>query len=239
MALPARNRQRLLSFLSPLGLLVLWELLVLLGVLDGRFFPPPSKILVKFYALTASGELIRHTLASLLRILAGLVVGTLPAILIGTMMGLSRWVQTVLDPIIAAVYPIPKIAVLPLVMLFFGFGETSKVAVIAIAVFFPVIINTFVGVANIDRIYLVRVVFPGSIPMVFAGIRLAVGIAFIVIVAAEFVAAKSGLGYMIWSSWEFMQVDRMFVGLIVIGALGVLSTQLLRELERWLIPWKP
>ena len=129
-----------------------------------------------------------------------------------------------IDPLIAALFPIPKIALMPLLLLAFGFGDASKIALVAIAVFFPVIVNTYVGAANIEKIYwdvarnygasqtvmFTRIVFFGALPTIFAGLRIALAVSFIVLVAAEFVATKSGLGYLIWNSWELLEVTTMF-----------------------------
>ena len=247
-----KSRQRLLLLVSPIGLLLLWEAFVQLGFADRRFLPPPSAIAVRFWILLQTGELAAHVGMSLYRISIGYAIGVAPAIAIGLLMAMSRTVRYLVDPLVAALFPIPKIAIMPLLLLALGFGEASKIALVAIATFFPVIINTYAGASNIEKIYIDaarnfgatqsimfrRIVFFGALPMIFAGLRLALGISFIVIVAAEFVAAKTGIGNLIWASWELMQVDRMFVGIVVIGILGVISTWLLQEIERMVIPWK-
>ena len=154
--------------------------------------------------------------------------------------------------LIAVLFPIPKIALMPLLLLAFGFGDASKIALVAIAVFFPVIVNTYVGAANIERIYwdvaknygasqmvmFSRIVFFGALPTIFAGLRIALAVSFIVLVASEFVATKSGIGYLIWNSWELLQVDVMFVGIVTIGVLGLITSVLFAEIERKAIPWK-
>lgn len=249
---PGPRRERILSLASPLALLLLWELAVRAQLVDRRFIAAPSLILVEIWKMAASGELFRHLLVSLGRIAGGFLIGVAPAVLLGLWMGLSRPVRAVIDPLVAALYPIPKIAILPLVMVFLGIGEASKVAIVAIAAFFPVIINTYTGVVNVERIYLDvarsfgagrglifrRVVFPGALPVIFAGVRLALGVCLIVIVSAEFVAAREGIGFLIWSSWETLVIEKMFVGLLVIAAIGTASTVLLREAQAWAIPWK-
>jgi ABC-type nitrate/sulfonate/bicarbonate transport system permease component len=144
------------------------------------------------------------------------------------------------------------VALMPLLLLAFGFGDASKIALVATAVFFPVIVNTYAGAANIDRIYwdvaknygassyilFTRVVFFGALPLIFAGLRIALAVSFVVLVAAEFVASKTGLGYLIWNSWELLQVDYMFVGILAIGILGLITAVSFQEIERKLIPWK-
>ena len=162
-------------------------------------------------------------------------------------------VRIFIDPLIAALFPIPKIALMPLLLLAFGFGDASKIALVAIAVFFPVIVNTYVGASNIEKIYwdvaknygasqtvmFTRIVFFGALPMIFAGLRIALAVSFIVLVAAEFVATKSGLGYLIWNSWELLRGrPRCSVGIVTIGILGLITSALFQELERKVIPWK-
>jgi NitT/TauT family transport system permease protein len=167
-------------------------------------------------------------------------------------MAMSRPVRIFFDPLIAALFPIPKVALMPLLLLAFGFGDASKIAVVAIGVFFPVIVNTYAGAANIDKIYwdvarnygastwvmFTRIVLFGALPMIFAGLRIAVAVAFLVLVAAEFVSTKVGIGFMIWNSWELLQVDSMFVGIVVIGLVGLITSALLQEIERKVVPWK-
>jgi NitT/TauT family transport system permease protein len=246
------TKERLLAIGAPVALLVVWQGMSWLGVLDARFIPSPLTIFEGALVLIRSGELWTHLSASLLRLAAGFVLGALPGIALGLVMGLSRYVRAALDPLVAATYPVPKIAILPLVMLYFGIGEASKIVMIAIAVVYLVLINTMVGVMTIDAIYFdvaksynapwgklfTRVIIPGALPLIFAGLRLSLGVSLIVIVSAEFVAAKAGIGYLIWSSWETLVIENMFVGIIVITVLGVLGTFLLKELERVLIPWR-
>ena len=248
----SQNKERLLSIFSPFLLLFLWEFLVQVGLLDKRFFPAPTSIVGTFGSLITSGELFRHLQASIARIIIGFLLGAIPALIVGVIMGLSRWVRAFLSPMVAALYPIPKIAILPLVMLIFGLGEQSKWVIIAIGVFFLVLYNTMAGVMNIPNIYLdvgrnfgaskvqffYTVALPGALPLIFTGIKLAAGVALLIIVAAEFVGAKTGIGYMIWQSWQTFSVETMYVGLVVISMLGYLVSLGLDELEHVLIPWR-
>ena len=248
----AKTRDRALYLISPIGLLILWQLLLMAGFGDRRFIPAPTDIAVRFWLLIENGELAVNTGVTLMRVLAGFVIGAVPAIAVGLLMAMFRPVRIFFDPLIAALFPIPKIALMPLLLLALGFGDASKIALVAIAVFFPVIVNTYVGAANIEKIYwdvaknygasqtvlFTRIVFFGALPMIFAGLRIALAVSFIVLVAAEFVATKSGLGYMIWNSWELLQVDIMFVGIVTIGVLGLITSALFQEIERKVIPWK-
>jgi NitT/TauT family transport system permease protein len=252
MKISSSIQERLLYLVSPIGLLAVWQLLLMLGLGDRRFIPAPSDIALRFAAMIASGELAQHTAVTLWRVFAGFAVGSLPAIAIGLLMAMYRPVRIFFDPLIATLFPIPKVALMPLLLLTFGFGDASKIALVAIAAFFPVIINTYAGAANIEKIYwdvaknfgasqavmFTRVVFFGALPMVFAGLRIALAVSFIVLVAAEFVASKIGIGYLIWNSWELLQVDVMFVGIATIGILGLITSALFQEIERKVIPWK-
>jgi ABC-type nitrate/sulfonate/bicarbonate transport system permease component len=245
-------QERLLYLISPIGLLLVWELLIRSGFGDRRFIPAPSDIAVRFWQLTINGELAMHTAATLWRVLAGFVIGAVPAVAIGLLMAMFRPVRIFFDPLVAALMPIPKVALMPLLLLAFGFGDASKIALVATAVFFPVVVNAYAGAANIERIYwdvaknygastyvmFTRVVFFGALPLIFAGLRIALAVSFVVLVAAEFVASKTGIGYLIWNSWELLEVDYMFVGIIVIGMLGLITAVLFQEIERKLIPWK-
>lgn len=252
MTLSPKARERALYLVSPIGLLLLWELLLRAGFGDRRFIPAPSDIAVRFWALTVSGELALNAAVTLYRVFVGFFIGIVPGIAIGLLMAMFRPVRIFLDPLIAALFPIPKIALMPLLLLALGFGDASKIGLVAIAVFFPVIINTYAGAANIEKIYwdvaknygasqmvmFTRIVFFGALPTIFAGLRIALAVSFIVLVAAEFVATKVGIGFMIWNSWELLQVDTMFVGIVTVGVLGLIATVALQEIERKVIPWK-
>jgi NitT/TauT family transport system permease protein len=189
---------------------------------------------------------------SLSRIAIGYLMGALPALLLGIVFGLSRFARAFANPIVYALYPVPKVAILPLVMLIFGLGEMSKYVIIAIAVFFLVLVNTTAGVVMIDRIHFdvarnfnasrrdfyLHVVLRGALPSIFTGLKLALGVALIVLVTAEFVAARSGIGVLIYESWQVFAIERLFVGLVVVSFLGYVLSLLLDELERLVIPWQ-
>ncbi len=246
------NEERALAILSPLAVLVVWQLASNAGLVDQRYVPSPVAIAKAGWSLAVTGELGRHVWASLRRLAIGVVLGAVPGILLGIIMGLSRWVRAALDPLVAALYPIPKVAILPLLMLLFGLGDASKVAVVGMSVLFLTIINTTVGVVQLDRIYFdvarnygtpwhklfTRIILPGALPTIFAGLRISLGVSLVVLVSAEFVASNSGIGYLIWSSWQTLVVENMFVGIIVVTILGVLTTFLLHECERLLVPWR-
>jgi ABC-type nitrate/sulfonate/bicarbonate transport system permease component len=252
MTLSPGTRDRLIGLASPVLLLLLWEACARLGWVDPRFFPAPSRIAANFIKLASTGELWTNLSASLLRLFWGYLLGGIPALLLGLAMGLYRPIRALVDPLVAATYPIPKSAILPLMLLIFGLGEASKVAMVALGVFYPMIINTTAGVLEIDRIYLDvgknfgagrwqtfrTIALPGAAPLIMAGVKLGAGLGLVLIAIAEMVGAQSGIGYMIWNAWQLMAVDTMFVGLIVIALLGFAFNWGLDEIERWLLPWK-
>lgn len=256
--LPRTSVERILSILSPLILLAVWEIAAQLSLIDTRFFPAPSRIFAVLWDMMRPspqfpiGELWSQLFISLERILIGFLIGAVPGIIIGLAMGLFAPVRAMIQPLIDATFPIPKVALLPLFIMIFGIGEESKYAIIATAVIYLVLINTVAGVRNIDRIYLdvgknfhasrlmmfTDVAFPGALPLIMAGVKLGMGVALLVIVTAEFVGAKSGIGYMIWTSWQVFQVEKMYVGLVVIAIVGFATAILLTWVERALVPWK-
>ncbi len=244
--------ERLLSVLSPILLLALWEAAARTGWIDRRFFPAPSEAFTAGATMLKTGELWENVSISLVRIGVGFLIGAVPGVVIGLAMGLYGPIRAIIQPLVDCTFPIPKIAILPLFLMIFGLGEESKYAIIAVAVIYLVLINTVAGVRNIDRIYLdvcknyqasrlmmfTDVALPGALPMIVTGLKLGMGIALLVIVSAEFVGAKSGIGYLIWNSWQTFQVEKMYVGLLTSAALGFVAAILLNSLERLLIPWK-
>jgi ABC-type nitrate/sulfonate/bicarbonate transport system permease component len=218
-------RDRRLGVASPVVLLILWELCARIGIIDTRFFPAPASI-------------VRQ--------------GGVPALLLGIAMGLYRPIRAAIDALISTTYPAPKSANQPLILLIFGLGEASKIVMVALGVFFSVLINTITGVRQIDKIYLDvgkifkasrwqtfrTVALPGAMPSIITGIKLGIGMGLILIAIAEMVGAKNGIGFMIWDAWQILSVETMYVGLIVISLLGFTLTLILNEIEGWILPWK-
>ncbi len=195
-----------------------------------------------------------HLYATLMRVFVGFFLGAIPGILLGMVMGVSPTIRTMIDATLSAFYVLPKIAIFPIMMLIFPdpFGEGPKIAVVAISVFFLVTINTMVGVRDIEPVYLeagrnygasgfrlfYHVILPGALPVVFAGLRLALGTALIVIIAVEFVRAKTGVGFLTFYYWEILSPEKMYAGLVVVMVLGVLLTAGLKKVEQWVMPWR-
>lgn len=182
---------------------------------------------------------------------AGFVLGVVPGFLVGLLLSMFRPARYFLGPLIAALFPIPKVALMPLILMRFGFGDASEIAPAAIGVFFPVAVNTYPGPptwtgatstwprtngASSSRTF--HRVFLGALPMIFAGLGIAVSVAFLILVAAELVSSGNGIGFLIWNSWQLLEVDRMFVGIVLNGLIGVAAASLRREFERIAIPWR-
>jgi len=248
----ASNRDRIINVASPIALLLLWEIASRTGVLDARFFPAPSQIFETLVTLIKNGQLWNNTWASLQRLFWGALLGGIPALLLGIAMGLYRPLRAVVDPLVSATYPVPKSAIMPLILLIFGLGEASKIVMVAIGVFYPVLINSVAGVREINKVYLDvghnfgagrwqvfrTIALPGALPLIMSGVKLGIGMGLILIAIAEMIGAKSGLGYMIWNAWEVLSVETMYVGLLTIALLGFVFTIILDEVEHVLVPWR-
>jgi NitT/TauT family transport system permease protein len=240
------------SVIGIVGILVLWEVICQLELVPPLFLPSPSSILLAGWDMLTSGELHENVLASLFRIAVGYAVGAVCGIVFGLLLGFSRWVDAVLTPIVYSIYPIPKIALLPLIILWLGIGETPKFTMIALGVFFPVVINTYSGVKNVDPIWIKaavtfgsshlnvirKVILPGALPMIFAGLKLAAGTSLLLLVSAEMIAAQQGLGSMILHYGNLMITTKLMVGVLILSLLGLLFNRGLQWLEHKLLPWK-
>ncbi len=228
------------------GVVAAWELVCRLGAVPSVFLPAPSTVAAELVGMAASGELWRSLQASLLRILLGFLIGSGAGVLVGTLAAVSSFAEAVVDPLIAATYPIPKIALLPLLVLWLGIGEASKVAVIAIGAFFPVAVGTMAGIRGTDPLLLraavslgatglqviTKVRIPSALPVLFAGLRLAAGMSLLLVVSAEMIAAATGIGFTILHAGDLMQTPKLLAAIVVLSALGLLSTWGLQALER-------
>lgn len=244
--------QRIVRLLSPLVLFALWELLSRLGVLDRRFFPPPSEILETAIAMAESGQLAESVGASLGRLAVGYIAGSVAGIVIGLWLGLSGWSRAFLEPWLLLTYPIPKLAIYPLLVLVVGLGEPPIVILLSITVFYIVVLNAMAGVLAIRPVFMdvgrdcnatflqsvLTIALPAATPHILTGLEVALGIAYIVLVAVEFVGAKTGLGHVIWSSWQLFDVAPMYVAITTISLLGYFSVLGLRGAGNALVPWR-
>ena len=240
------------SIVSILCLLAIWELICQSGAVSSLFLPAPTAIISALLQMIADGEIGVSLAASLYRILAGFSIGSLIGLAVGLVTGTSALMDKIGTPIVNAIYPIPKIALLPLFILWLGIGELSKVTIIALGVFFPVAMNTYSGVKNVDTLLLKvaasfnaswwmtmkSVVLPNVLPMIFAGLRLAAGTSLLLLVAAEMIAAQVGIGALILHYGDLMITDRLMAGVIVLSLLGLVFNLILQFLERKAIPLK-
>ncbi|HYB43706.1 MAG TPA: ABC transporter permease [Candidatus Methylomirabilis sp.] len=247
-----RREHRAVRVAALLGLLALWELATRIGWVPALFLPSPLGVIGELAGMASSGQLFVHLAASLRRLFLGLAVGAGAGISAGVAVGFFSLAEAVGQPLIAATFPIPKIALLPLLILWLGIGEASKVTVIALGVFFPMAINTYTGVRQADPLLIRaavsfgagradvirKVVIPSALPMVFAGLRLAAGTALLLLVAAEMIGAESGIGFLVLQAGNLMETTKLMVGIAVLSLLGVASHWALSGLERLAIPWK-
>ena len=236
---------------SALFILVVWQLLVQTGKLNELFLPAPLSVLQAMWRMSVSGVLPWAVLVSFNRLVQGFVYGSLIGVVLGLIGGSIRWVEDVLDPWVAAVYPIPKSALFPLFLLWFGLGDTSKIVTIAVGVLFLVLVNTVTGVKSINPLLIkaaidlgasrlqvfVKVILPGALPNIFTGLRLGAGMALILVFITEIEATKAGLGFLLWESFQLMETRNVFVGVVTFGLLGVAFTWGLQWLERACCPW--
>ncbi|WP_062946508.1 ABC transporter permease [Brachybacterium sp. sponge] len=247
------TRDLVLSIATPILLLVLWELCARVEIIDPRFFPPPTRIVAAGGEMLMSGELWQHTAPTLMRLAVGGGLGALCGIVVGLLMGSSRALNAALGPLFSALYPLPKIAIFPILLMIFGPTELPKIIAVFITTFFIMQISTVSGVWAIDRKLLEagaaygatglarfrHVILPGAMPFVFSGLKTATGTAVVVVTAVEFTGATTtGLGYLIWNSWQLFIPEKLYVGLVVIGLIGALVTTILSRSEKLLLPWR-
>jgi ABC-type nitrate/sulfonate/bicarbonate transport system permease component len=245
-----RREHQVVRALVLIGLLVGWELATRTGRIPPLFLPSPVAVLAELVDMTRSGQIVGHVAASLARLAWGFVAGAAAGVAVGVTVGFFSLAEAVGQPLIAATFPIPKIALLPLLILWLGIGEASKIAVIALGVFFPMAINSYAGVRHADPLLIRaavafgagrwsvirKVVIPSALPMVFAGLKLGAGTALLLLVAAEMIGAESGIGVLVLQAGNLMETTKLMVGIVILSLLGVLSHWSLTRLERLVIP---
>lgn len=236
----------------PLLVLVLWQIAASTAMIDDKIFPAPTKIVSAAIDDIQHGTLLADTRATVLRLISGYLLGSVAGIIVGVVMGLIPAVKAALEPTLSALYALPKIALLPLLLLIFGINDIPRVLLTAIGVFFVLQINTLQGIVYTDERYLeaatafgatgwrrlTRIVLPAALPQIFTGLRVAAGMAVIIVTAIEFVAANDGLGYLIWNSWQIFQPATMYVGMAAVSILGAVLTYLVVLAEKAAMPWR-
>ncbi len=235
-----------------LTIIAIWEALGQFGIVKPVFLPTFSKVLVALYDITISGKLFFHFSRTVYRMAVGYFSAMVFAILFGLSIGLSASLRRFFNPLIAATYPLPKVSLLSLFIVWFGLGDPPIIAIIFASALYPILLNTITGIMQVDeglikaaqnlganrRQVLMKVVFPGSIPIIFGGLRIGVGVSLIVVVALEMYIATDGVGYLLSWATEFHILDLLFALVVVIGIFGIILFKILDVLETILIPWK-
>ena len=236
----------------PVAALVMWQLLSATGYIRPMILPPPAQVAEVSWQLVRSGELGNHVLSSAIRVLEGFALAAVAGLVLGIGIGLSRTIGRLAELPIQLIKPIPPIAWIPLAILWFGIGEWAKIYLIFIGAFFPVLINTIDGIRQTDgrfvelaRIlevprtkFIRQVILPGALPQIMTGLRIGLNIAWMCVVAAELVAASSGVGFLIMDARQLSQTDIVLAGMATMGILGKLTDDVLRHIEGLLIKWR-
>jgi NitT/TauT family transport system permease protein len=249
----ARIWQLVLPALTIVAVVVAWEALVRLRGIAPIYLPAPSSVFVYLSRMIADGSMPYHLGITLLRIFVGFALAAVCGIVLGVLMGMSRTVARVADVWIAALYPLPKISLIPLLIIWVGTGEAYKIVISAISAFFPIVISTYSGIRQTDRGLIkaakdlganarqiqLKVVIPGAIPSIFAGLHLGMGIAIILVVAAEMIGGSSqgGMGWLLISSGQVMETEKVFASLLVLAVVGAVVIKLQQWIDRKVAPW--
>jgi sulfonate transport system permease protein len=240
-------------FLPPLIIVLIWQLGSSLGWIPSRSIASPLDILGTLWALSASGELLQHLLVSLARVSAGLTIGVSIGAALAIVAGLSKGGEDLVDATMQMLRTLPFLALVPLFILWFGIGETPKIALVALGSAFPIYLTLFAGIRNVDtriveaattlglsRSELVfHVILPGALPAALVGLRYSLGFAWLSLVVGEQINASSGIGYLVMNARDFLRTDIILAGLIVYAFLGLAADQIVRAMERALLVWRP
>ncbi|SFK75451.1 sulfonate transport system permease protein [Paenibacillus sp. 1_12] len=236
----------------PVLILVLWQILGDLGVFSSTFLPTPLSITSEFQKLIVSGELTQHLSISLQRAVVGFIIGGVSGLVFGFLVGFMQRLEFMLDPSFQMLRMIPHLAIAPLIILWFGFGEVSKIFIIANGAFFPMYINTFIGIRNVDRKFfevaqvlnfsktkqIFRLILPASLPGILLGLRLSVSISWLGLVVAELIGSQAGIGFLINYGKQTSDTELIFVGIIIFAVIGKLVDTGVRLLESKWLRWR-
>ncbi|MFD1851147.1 ABC transporter permease subunit [Oceanobacillus bengalensis] len=245
------NKGVIIPWLIPLVLLISWQFLSWVGAIPERILPAPTQVFVACMELLSTGELVDHVSISLGRALAGFLIGGIIGFLFGLFNGVFRFADLFFDTSIQMLRNIPHLALIPLVILWFGIGETSKIFLVALGVLFPVYINTYHGIKSVDKkliemgkAYGLRgkalffhVILPGAMSSILVGIRFSLGVMWLTLIVAETISAQSGIGYMAMNAREFMQMDVIILSIVIYALFGKLSDVIARYFEEKLLKW--
>lgn len=242
-----------LSWIAPLVLIIVWEWLAQAGWLTPQVLPAPSKIAKTAYKLTVSGSLLKDLGISLLRAATGFAIGGTIAFVLGTLVGFSRIAEALIDRSVQMFRAIPFLALLPLVIVWFGVGEAEKIFLVSLGVAFPIYINTTLGIRQVDpkllelgrvqglsRWQLIRrIILPGALPSILTGVRYSLATAWLALVVAETIGAQSGLGFLAMDAREFLRTDVVVLTIVIYALIGVVADSIAKLLERRLLAWHP
>ncbi|MET0343150.1 MAG: ABC transporter permease subunit [Polyangiales bacterium] len=248
-----RTRYAVISWSAPLTFLVIWEACARGGLIEPALLPAPSSVFVTAEKLVVTGELQTNLLASLWRSLTGLALGVTVGLSLGIAVGLSRLAEALFDRSLQTLRAVPFLAIMPLVIVWFGVGDSGKVFLIALGALFPTYLNTVLGIRQVDPkllemaqmmglsgVQLVAyTVLPGALPSILNGLRLALTTSWIALVVAESVGAEAGIGFLATNAREFLQTDVMVLVIVLYALIGLLADLLVRQLERRLLAWHP
>lgn len=246
------SREIAIPLATSLAMLAAWEILVRVGSLRPAFFPAPTNIALTLWGLALSGELWVHMAMTLARLTGSFLMAVIPGTALGLAMGWWLKMRLAADPLVRILFPIPSIAFFPVVIFYLGLSEWGLLLTAAITPFLLIAVQAAAAVESLERTLLeagrnygatgwrlfLRVIFPATLPQLFIGYRLALGVGFIVTVAVEMIAAKHGLGGFLWHSWQILRIEEMYVGLVLIGVLGIVVTYGLAALADRLMPWQ-
>ena len=248
----AQRGARWRLIISPVLVLLVWELLAAVGVLRPNYVPAPSQLGPHLVELLAGGELWRHLSVTLYRLGLSFMFAFIPAVLLGLSLGMSRTARLALEPILTSLYAIPKIALLPLVMLVLGVNERTLIFTSTLTSFVQMTVSTMAGVLAVDRVVLEAgknygatgwrlfryVLFPSALPDIFTGMRIGLGLTLVLVIAVELTAAQEGLGAFLWTAGQTFSAKNLFSAFIVIGVVGLALTYGLERIGNWLMPWR-
>ncbi|HZN51157.1 MAG TPA: ABC transporter permease [Methylomirabilota bacterium] len=241
-----------MSFAVPVVLLALWEIASRLAVVSPRYFPAPTTIAWVLVDRFVEGDLGAQSLVTLARLACAFALAAVPGVLLGLLMGIARPVRAAIEPYIAFIFPVPKITLLPFLLIILGVGEPAFVLTGATSAFFQIVISTLGGVQTLDprlleagrnygahgaRLFW-KVILPAALPSIFTGLRLGLGLALVSLVAVEFIAAKSGLGHLVYRHWQMLSTPEMYAAFVLVGALGLALTRGLRALQARILTWQ-
>lgn len=247
----SRMYNYLAPWLLPITLLLSWQLFTSLGIISSSILPSPTVILTTFAQLTVSGEIWEHMWISSARALIGFIIGGSIGFLLGLLNGLYPLAKKHLDTTVQMFRNVPHLALIPIVILWFGVGEEAKIFLVSVGVFFPIYINTYHGIQSVDnkliemgRVYRLsywhqfkNIIFKGALPSILVGVRYALGVMWLTLIVAETVAATSGIGYMAMNAREFMQLDIVVIAILLYAILGKVADSLASSFERKLLRW--